>query len=412
LRATASERQRVVITGMGAVSALGLDARAMWERLRAGESAIAPLRHPDSAELRVKVAAQVPEEFERAGGLSAEQSTLMDRNSQLALCAAREAEAQSGLDFDRLELARNAAVVVGCGTGGELAHDQQSRRMYGEHNPRVHPFTIVRLMVNAPASHISMAYKLHGPSFVVASACASANHALIQAAQMIRSGQTDVALSGGTEACLSFSCLRAWEAMRILATDTCRPFSAHRSGLVLGEGAAIFVLESLTHARSRSAPILCEFAGGGMSADGADIVLPSAEGEALALERALADAGLNADDVDYVNAHGTGTQANDSTETRALHLAFGDHAKRLAVSSTKAKHGHALGAAGALELVAVIGALREGVVPPTVNLDAPDLECDLDYVPGSARAMPVRAAMSNTFAFGGLNAVLALKRAS
>jgi nodulation protein E len=252
---------------------------------------------------------------------------------------------------------------------------------------------------------------LRGPTFAVASACASANHAIIQAAQMIRYGMADAAITGGTEACLTFGAIRAWEAMRVLADDTCRPFSANRRGLVLGEGAAIFVLESLEHAQARGAVILAELAGIGMTADATDIVMPSAEGGARAMSQALADAGLAPQDVDYINAHGTGTLANDPTETRAIHLAFGAHADRLAVSSTKSMHGHALGASGALELVAVIGALRDGVVPPTANLDKPDPACDLDYVPNTAREMPVRAALSNSFAFGGLNAVLALKRA-
>jgi nodulation protein E len=267
------------------------------------------------------------------------------------------------------------------------------------------------VMTNASASQISIAYGLRGPTFAVASACASANHAIIQAAQMIRYGMADVAIAGGTEACLTYGALRAWEAMRVLADDTCRPFSINRRGLVLGEGAGIFVLESMEHAQARGAVILAELAGVGMTADASDIVMPNATGAAAAMTQAMADADLAPQDVDYINAHGTGTQANDSTETRAIRLAFGAHADRLAVSSTKSMHGHALGASGALELVAVVGALRDGVVPPTANLDEVDPACDLDYVPNVGREMPVRAALSNSFAFGGLNAVLALKRA-
>jgi nodulation protein E len=266
-------------------------------------------------------------------------------------------------------------------------------------------------MTNASASHISIAWGLRGPTFAVASACASANHAIIQAAQMIRWGLADVAITGGTEACLTYGALKAWEAMRVLADDTCRPFSINRRGLVLGEGAGIFVLESMEHAQARGATILAELAGSGMTADATDIVMPSADGAAAAMRQALDDAGLAAQDVDYVNAHGTGTQANDVTESRAIRLAFGAQAERLAVSSTKSMHGHALGASGALELVAVIGALRDSVVPPTANLDQVDPACDLDYVPNVGRPMPVRAALSNSFAFGGLNAVLALRRA-
>ncbi|MDO1528786.1 beta-ketoacyl-[acyl-carrier-protein] synthase family protein [Fulvimonas sp. R45] len=403
--------RRVAITGMGAVSPFGVGAGALWQGLRQGRCAIGPLRHRDSERLRVKIAAQVPESFDPASGIDERTLPLLDRTSEFALHAAREAIAQCGLDFARDDLGLRTAVVVGTGVGGELTQDEQSRRLYAENSNRTHPFTIVRLMTNASASHISIAHGLRGPAYAVASACASANHAIIQAAQMIRYGLADVAITGGTEACLSYGALRAWESMRVLSDDTCRPFSANRRGLVLGEGAGIFVLESLEHARARGADILAELAGSGMSADASDIVMPSADGAASAMRQALADAGLAPEDVDYVNAHGTGTQANDATETRAIRLAFGAHADRLAVSSTKSMHGHALGASGALELVAAIGALRDGVVPPTANLDQVDPACDLDYVPNVARGMPVRAVLSNSFAFGGLNAVLALKRA-
>ena len=404
--------RRVVITGMGAISPLGVGAEALWQGLREGRSAIGPLRHADTERLRVKVAAQVPDSFDPAANIDERTLPMLDRTSEFALHAAREAVAQSGLDFRQGQLGLRTAVIVGTGVGGETTQDEQSRRLYGENAARAHPLTIVRLMTNASASHISIAYGLRGPTFAVASACASANHAITQAAQMIRWGLADVAITGGTEACLTYGALKAWEAMRVLADDTCRPFSANRRGLVLGEGAGIFVLESMEHAQARGATILAELAGSGMTADATDIVMPSADGAASAMRQALADAELNPADVDYINAHGTGTQANDVTESRAIRLAFGAHAERLAVSSTKSMHGHALGASGALELVAVIGALRDSVVPPTANLDQVDPACDLDYVPNVGRSMPVRAALSNSFAFGGLNAVLALKRAS
>ncbi|HZX71060.1 MAG TPA: beta-ketoacyl-[acyl-carrier-protein] synthase family protein [Rhodanobacter sp.] len=403
--------RRVVITGMGAISPLGIGAEALWQGLREGRSGIGPLRHPDAERLKLKIAAQVPADFDPTANLDERTLPLLDRTSEFALHAAREAISQSGIDFSRGELGGRTAVVVGTGVGGETTQDEQSRRIYAENAQRAHPLTIVRLMTNASASHISIAYGLRGPAFAVASACASANHAIIQAAQMIRFGMADAAVTGGTEACLTYGAIRAWEAMRVLADDTCRPFSINRRGLVLAEGAGIFVLESLEHAQARGAVILAELAGIGMTADATDIVMPSADGAASAMRQAMADAGLAAQDVDYINAHGTGTQANDATETRAIRLAFGEHAARLAVSSTKSMHGHALGASGALELVAVIGALRDGVVPPTANYDKPDPACDLDYVPNTARDMPLRAALSNSFAFGGLNAVLALKRA-
>lgn len=406
------DSRRVAITGMGAISPLGVGAEALWQGLREGRSAIGPLHHPDAERLRVKVAAQVPDSFDPAANIDERTLPMLDRTSEFALHAAREAVAQSGLDFRQGQLGLRTAVIVGTGVGGETTQDEQSRRLYGENAARAHPLTIVRLMTNASASHISIAWGLRGPTFAVASACASANHAIIQAAQMIRWGLADVAITGGTEACLTYGALKAWEAMRVLADDTCRPFSINRRGLVLGEGAGIFVLESMEHAQARGATILAELAGSGMTADATDIVMPSADGAAAAMRQALDDAGLAPQDVDYVNAHGTGTQANDVTESRAIRLAFGAHAERLAVSSTKSMHGHALGASGALELVAVIGALRDSLVPPTANLDQVDPACDLDYVPNVARPMPVRAALSNSFAFGGLNAVLALKRAS
>lgn len=403
--------RRVVITGMGAISAMGVGAEALWHNLREGHSLIAPLRHPRGDELRVKVAAQVPADIDASANIAEATRPQLDRTTIFALQAAHEAIAQSGIDFSISGRSARTATIIGTGVGGENSHDEQNRRLYAENATRVHPLSIVRVMANASASQISIAHGLRGPTFVVTSACASANHAIAQAAQMIRYGLADIAVTGGADACLSYSVLRAWEAMRVLADDTCRPFSANRRGLVIGEGAGIFVLESLEHAQARGATILAELAGSGMTADATDIVSPSADGAAAAMAMALADAGLAPADIDYINAHGTGTPANDVTETRAIRLAFGTHADRLAVSSTKSMHGHAMGASGALELVAVVNAVRMGIVPPTANLDTPDPACDLDYVPNVARAMPVRAALSNSFAFGGLNAVLAVTRA-
>ena len=405
------DNRAIAITGMGAISAFGEGAETLWSGLREGRSGIRPIRHERAADLRVRIAAQVPESFDPAAHVNERTLPMLDRVSQFALFAANEAIAQSGLDFGADGLGRRTGVVVGTGVGGETTQDEQSRRLYGENTNRLHPLTIVRLMTNAPASHISMAHGLRGPAFAVASACASANHAIAQAALMIRAGLVDVVVAGGTEACLSYGALRAWEAMRVLADDTCRPFSANRRGLVLGEGAGVFVLESMAHARARGAHILGVLAGVGMSADAGDIVAPDPAGSASAMTQALADAGLAPDEVDYINAHGTGTPANDPAETRAIHAVFGAHAPKLAVSSTKSMHGHALGASGALELVAVLGALRDGVVPPTANLDKADPVCDLDYVPNQARELPVRAVLSNSFAFGGLNAVLAVRAA-
>jgi nodulation protein E len=402
--------RRVVITGVGAICASGHDARSLWAGMCEGRSAIAPLAGFEDQDMRVKVAAQV-RDFDPAQHFDPKKLILLDRVSQFALVAAREAVAQSGLDFAQGNLRQRSACVVGTGTGGEVTNDDCSKRLYGEGNPRLHPLSIVRRMMSAPASQVSIEFGIAGPSFAVSSACASSNHAFAQALALLRAGVADVALAGGSEACLTLGVLRAWEAMRVLADDTCRPFCRQRRGLVLGEGAGMLVLEDFDRARARGAEILAEFAGAGMSADAGDIVLPSDTGAARAITAALKDARLEPADIDYINAHGTATPANDPTETRAIHAAFGAHARHLAVSSTKSVHGHALGAAGALEIVAALGALREGVIPPTANFIDPDPECDLDCVPNTAREMPVRSVLSNAFAFGGLNAVVALKRA-
>ena len=400
--------QRIVITGLGCVSALGLSAGATWRAMREGQAGIAALSGLPAADIRTPIAAQL-KGYEPTAHFDEKRLVLLDPVSQYALVAAREALAQAGLVFDE-SLAERTAVVIGTGIGGATTQDQTARRLYGEGNPRVHPMAIVRVMPNAPASQISLEFGLRGPAFAVASACASANHAIGQALLLLRSGAAEVALAGGTEACITVGGVKAWEAMRVLADDTCRPFSRHRRGLVLGEGAGIFVLETIEHAQARGATILAELCGAGMSADASDIVMPDASGAARAMRAALAQAGLAPADIGYINAHGTGTLANDATETRAIRAVFGAHADALAVSSTKSMHGHALGAGGAIELVAVIGALREGVVPPTINYLEPDPECDLDVVPNVAQQRPVAAALSNSFAFGGLNAVLALRR--
>lgn len=400
--------KRVVITGIGCVSALGLSAVATWQAMREGRPGIGPLTGISGHDLRTPIAAQV-RDYEPTAYFDEKRLVLLDPVSQYALIAAREAVAQAGIEFSGAAGDR-AAVVIGTGIGGASTQDSMARRLYGEGNPRVHPMAIVRVMPNAPASQISLEFGLRGPAFAVASACASSNHALAQALLLLQTGAADVALAGGVEACITLGTVKAWEAMRVLADDTCRPFSRGRRGLVLGEGAGVFMLETLVHAQARGAAILAELAGTGMSADAADIVMPDASGAARAMRAALDQAGLAPQDVAYINAHGTGTQANDPTETRAIKAVFGDHAYRLAVSSTKSMHGHALGAGGAIELVAVVGALREGVLPPTINYLGADPECDLDVVPNDARERRVDAALSNSFAFGGLNAVLALRR--
>jgi len=402
--------RRIVITGMGGICALGHNATDIWQAMTEGRSGIGPVRHIDLTRIRNDVIAAEITDFEPLAYIEETRLPFLDPLSQYALVAAGEAIRQSGLDV-RGERSSRTAVVVGVGAAGEETREGLYHRLYVENATRFHPLGIVRIMSNAPASQISMAHGITGPTFTVSSACASSNHAFAQAALMVRAGLVDAAVVGGSEACVTLGVLRAWDAMRVLAPDTCRPFSANRRGLVLGEGSAMFVIETLESAQARGATILAELAGVGMSADAGDIAAPSEIGAAAAMRIALKDAGLQPTDIDYVNAHGTGTPANDSTETRAIHDVFGAHARQLAVTSTKPMHGHALGAAGALEMIAAIGALRHGIVPPTINYLGPDPTCDLDYVPHEARAMTVRAVLSNSFAFGGLNAVVAVRQA-
>jgi nodulation protein E len=397
-------RRRVVVTGLGAVTPLGPDAPSTWAAMREGRSAIGPLRTIPTDGLRCAVAAEIPD-FDPAARIDVRRLGYMDRFTQFAVFAAAEALDAAGL---RGALGARAGVVIGAGTGGAVATEEGYRRLFVENAGRVHAATIPRVMVSAPAAVIAMETGARGPVFAVSSACASANHAIGTAMQLIRAGAADVILAGGTEAPLCFGGIKGWEALRVLAPDTCRPFSRGRAGLVLAEGAAVAVLEDRDHARARGAPVLGEILGFGMTADAGDLLAPSVEGALAAVRAALADAGLAPEDIDHVNAHGSGTVLNDATETKVIRAAFGRHADRLSVSATKAMHGHALGATGAIELIAVLGALRDGVVPPTVNHLGPDPDCDLDVTPNVPRRRALRAAISNAFAFGGLNAVLAI----
>ncbi len=402
---------RVVVTGLGAVSPLGQTAASYWANLKQGVSGLGPITlPPDAQDLTQKVAAEV-KGFEPLKHFEERALSTLDRVSQFAVVAAREAIANAGLVID-MPLSLRTAAIVGTGAGGQGTLDDNFRRIYVEHKQRVFPLTIPKLMANAPASQISMQCGLRGPAFVVASACASATHAIGLSFHMVRSGMVDCAVTGGSEACITFGTMRGWEAMRVMAPDACRPFSIGRAGLILGEGAAMMVLEPLERARARGADILAEVVGFGMTADAADLTAPDVGGMSRAMEGALADAQLTAQDIQYINAHGTGTAANDVTETEALHKVFGAHAAKLAVSSTKSMVGHALGAAGALEMAATVMSVHDDVAPPTIGYLGPDPACDLDYVPNEAREMPITAALSNSFAFGGLNAVLAVKKFS
>ncbi len=414
---------RIVVTGLGVVSPIGVGLPAFTDSLFAGRSAIGPLTGMPTDRLSIRVAAQVSG-FDPTAHFEAKRIGLLDRVSQFALVAAREAVGMSGLplpgparpDSARSDSARSdsvgarTAVVLGTGVGGIGTLDEGFHRLYAENAARLHPFTIPRLMVSAPTSHLSMEFGLTGPAFTASSACASAGHALGMALLLLRAGMADVVVTGGSEASLSFGALKGWEAMRIVSPDACRPFSRDRNGMVLGEGAAILVLESEDHARARGAEVLAELAGVGMSADAHDITTPDPDGAARAMRLALADAHLAPDAVDYINAHGTGTTANDRCESQAIHSVFGARASCLPVSSSKSLFGHALGAAGALEAVATVQALRHGILPPTANFTAPDPACPIDAVPNEARRAAIQTALSNSFAFGGLNAVAVFRR--
>ena len=400
---------RVVVTGWGVISAIGHNAASYWSNLMRGVSGIAHATLVPADQLTQKIVAEV-KSFDPHKYFDDRQSAMLDRVAQFAVVAARQAVAHSGISFDD-GLSEKTATIIGTGVGGQNTQDDSYKRLYRENAKRLHPLTIPKLMVNAPASQISMDCGLRGPAFAVASACASATHAIGLAFHVVRSGTAPCAVTGGTDACITFGTMKGWEAMRVMAPDTCRPFSRGRKGLVIGEGAGVVVLESLDHARQRSASILGEIVGFGMSSDAHDLTSPDEGGMVRAIESALADARLAPQDIQYVNAHGTGTASNDEVETSAIKRAFGPHASKLAISSNKSMLGHALGAAGALELVATLMSLREAVVPPTINYLGPDPVCDLDYVPNEARPLSMQAALSNSFAFGGLNAVLAVRRA-
>ena len=390
------------------VSPIGLNAADYWSGLVAGRCGIGPISLESHERLRQKVAAEV-RDFDPLAHFTPDRLKLLDRVSQFAVVAAGEAIEMSGIDLNE-DTQPHTACIIGSGAGGQVTQDEAFRQFYEDKASRVPPLTIPKMMVSGPASHVSMHFGLEGPAYAVASACASATHAIGQAFHMLRSGSVRCAVAGGAEGGITLGSLKGWEAMRIMAPDTCRPFSKDRLGMILGEGAAIVVLESFDDALRRGAEILGEIVSFGMSADARDLVSPDVGGMARTMTAALVDGGITPENVQYVNAHGTGTVANDIAETAALKRVFGEHSRSLAVSSTKSMVGHPLGAAGALELVATLMAVRTGVAPPTIGFLEPDPMCDLDVVPNEARRVPMNTAISNSFAFGGLNAVLAVKR--
>lgn len=400
---------RVVITGAGTINPLGVDVAQTYDALKNGRCGIGPLNIRDADRLSIQIGAQVGD-YDETAHFNRQQIALYDRFTQFTLLAARQAIAQSELTFAGA-LADQSGVILGTSGGGLTTQDENYRVVYEDGKNRVHPFIVPKLMNNAAVSQVSMEFNLRGPSFTVATACASSNHAMGQAFNMVRSGMAKAMLTGGSEAMLCFGGIKAWEGLRVMSRDACRPFSATRNGMVQGEGAGVFVFEDYDHAKARGADILCEVAGFAMSSDASDIVMPSKQGAARAIAGALKDAQIAPEQVGYINAHGTGTGANDKTECAAVADVFGAHADRLMISSTKSMHGHLIGGTGAVELLACIMALRDGVIAPTIGYEEPDPECALDVVPNEARQASVDVTLSNAFAFGGLNAVIALRKA-
>jgi nodulation protein E len=394
--------RRVAVTGIGIISPFGRGKAAACDAVRHGRSGVRRIESIDASMLNCRMAGEVP-----AGSFVPEK---FDRFTNLALVAAEEAVQQATLTADD---PHRFGVIIGTGMGGAETLDSSYRRIYAEGQTRLPPTSIAWTMYNAPASAVAARYGAKGIAYAVVSACSSSAHAIGQAFDAIRNGRADVMLAGGADASLTVGCIRAWESMRVLAIDNehpeaaCRPFSADRKGLVLAEGSAVLVLESFEHAARRGAKPLGEIAGFGITSDAGHVTDPSADGEMRAIRMALD--GLSAGDVGYINAHGTATRANDVTETAAIKSVFGEAAYRIPVSSTKSLHGHAMGASGAIEIACSLVALNEGFLPPTINLTTPDPECDLDYVPNAARPARVGLFLSNSFAFGGMNGVVAVR---
>lgn len=410
-------RRRVVVTGMGLVSPLGNQVDAFWERLLAGESGVADIRRFDTSRQAVHFGGEC-REFDPEPIIDKRAAKRLDRFAQMAMYAAHYAAIDSGFDFKSAAQPERIGVIIGSGIGGLSEMEDQHLRLIEKGPERVSAFTIPKLMVNAASGNISIMLGAQGPNTAVATACASATNAMGDAIRSIQRDESDLLITGGSEAALTPLGLAAFAAMKALSerndapAKASRPFDKDRDGFVMGEGAAIFIFEELEHARRRNARIYCEVLGYGMSADACHITQPdeAGRGAAKAMRTAVADAGLNPSDVDYINAHGTSTPLGDIAETKAIKSVFGGHAGKLAVSSTKSAIGHLLGASGAVELVATILAVQNGVAPPTINLDQPDAECDLDYVPNKPRDMRIERAMSNSFGFGGHNACIVVGR--
>lgn len=396
--------RRVVVTGMGAVTSLGTGVEKFWSAIKAGECGVGPIEGFPLQDLYIHIGGEV-RDFDPRVHCGSKLLQLADRYSQYAGAAAREAVEQAGIETP-LKNGDRAASIIGSGIGGLATLEKGYEDLFILKKKATHPLTLLRSIGSSACAHVSIDYGIRGPVFGTVSACSTAAHAIGLAFQMIRAGMIDVALAGASEAALTFGSMRAWQAMRVLSPDGCFPFAKRRNGTVLAEGAGILFLEDYEHARARGANILAELMGFGMTSDAADMVNPDIEGPTSAMQIALADAGLSAGDIDYLNAHGTATAVNDINETRAIKRVFGAHANRLSISSTKSMHGHCLGAGGGVEAIVCIMAQREGFAPATIGFDEPGEECDLDYTPNEGRPREIVYSMSNSFAFGGLNAVL------
>ena len=402
--------RRVAITGIGSVSALGLNREDFWTSLKSGTTGLGPLTGHAPGSFKFANGAEA-RAFDPLQTLDPKESSYLDRFAQMGLVAASEAISDAGIEWNDA-LRERTAIVTGTSLGGKHTEDEGYFQLYSQRHSRFNPMSIPKAMMNALTSWISMQYGITGPAWTVSTACSSSNHAIGQAFEQVRHGQVELAVAGGADAPFTQGVLRAWEALRVVSPTICRPFTRDREGLILGEGAAILVLEPLEAARARGVHIYCELAGFGMSSDAHHITQPSSEGAARAMRVAIENSGLDGAQIGYINAHGTGTPVNDSTETAAIHKVFGDHARNIAISSTKSMHGHTLGAAGALEAAATALSLCRGILPPTIGFTYPGEGCDLDYIPNEARPLAVEAALSNSFAFGGLNAVLVFRRRS
>jgi len=388
--------RRVAVTGMGVVTCIGTGVDKFWSAIKSGAHGIGPIESFPLQDLYIKIGGEV-RDFDPNARCKSKAVILSDRFSQYSSAAASEAVRQSGLETP-LKNGERAAAIVGSGAGGLSTLEKAYEDIYVHKKKATHPLTLLRTISSTSVAHISIDHGIKGPVFGTVSACSTAAHAIGLAFQMIKGGAVDVAVAGASEAAINYGSMRAWQAMRVLSPDGCYPFAKRRNGTVLAEGAGILVLEELEHAKARGATVLAELMGFGMTSD--------IDGPARAMQIALDDARLSPGDIDYLNAHGTATTANDINETRAIKKVFGEHANRLAISSTKAMHGHCLGAAGGVEAAVCVQAMREGFIPATIGFDEPGNECDLDYTPNEGRYRDVAYTMSNSFAFGGLNAVL------